>query len=216
MVLHVFVFLLVVCLLLASFAALARFPGSIFGLAPHEEGPSAASSTVCGTAPLPRRLSRLSSRLHSLVGWRASACSCATLARGEKPAGSPQASEHRGFCLSQSAVRVLRDHRCAHPCAGRGWQAWPGRAHPDLSRPCLPHYLQRAAPYPLVSSENSLSPDWNGALCTRRRARPLRRRAGLRLPSGYDHHLAVPRWTARSKLPRALFLSSPASISPIG
>jgi hypothetical protein len=129
MVLHVFVFLLVVCLLLASFAALARFPGSIFGLAPHEEGPSAASSTVCGTAPLPRRLSRLSSRLHSLVGWRASACSCATLARGEKPAGSPQASEHRGFCLSQSAVRVLRDHRCAHPCAGRGWQAWPGRAH---------------------------------------------------------------------------------------
>jgi len=31
-------------------------------------------------APLPRRLPRLLSRLHCLVGWLASACSCATLA----------------------------------------------------------------------------------------------------------------------------------------
>ena len=45
-------------------------------------------------APLPRRLPRLLSRLHCLVGWRASASSCATLARGEKPAGSTQAGEY--------------------------------------------------------------------------------------------------------------------------
>jgi hypothetical protein len=30
-----------------SGAAVARFPGSLFGNRPHEEGPSAARSTVC-------------------------------------------------------------------------------------------------------------------------------------------------------------------------
>ena len=40
-------------------------------------------------APMPRRLPRLSTRLHGLVGWRASTCTCAPLARGQKPAGSP-------------------------------------------------------------------------------------------------------------------------------
>ena len=35
-----------------------------------------------------RRLPRLSSRLHSLVRWRASTYSCVALVRGEKPAGS--------------------------------------------------------------------------------------------------------------------------------
>jgi copper chaperone CopZ len=77
-------------------------------------------------APLPTRLPRLPSRLHCLVGWRASACSCTPLARGEKPAGSTQAREDRGLRLSQPAVPVLRHHRCSHPRAGRGWQAWPG------------------------------------------------------------------------------------------
>jgi hypothetical protein len=71
--LHVFVFLLVVFLILTSFASLARFPGSIFGLPPQEGGPRAARSTVCSSPaaqmiappvvspPLPRRL--LSRRL---------------------------------------------------------------------------------------------------------------------------------------------------------
>ena len=38
---------------------------------------------------LPRRLPCLSSGLRSLVGCRASVCSCTPLARGQKPAGSP-------------------------------------------------------------------------------------------------------------------------------
>jgi hypothetical protein len=74
MALHMFVFLLVVCLLL-SLALLCVLTGSIFGLPPHAEGPSAARSTAA-CAPLPRRLPRLSSRLHSLVGWRDSVCGC--------------------------------------------------------------------------------------------------------------------------------------------
>src|SRR6266849_4663476 len=82
-------------------------------------------------APLPGRLPRLSPRLHCLVGWRTSASACASLVRGQKPAGSTQASEHRRLRLPQSAVPVLRDHRCTHSCTGWRWQAWPCRAHPD-------------------------------------------------------------------------------------
>src|SRR5213080_559261 len=73
--------------------------GSMFGLPPHEEG-QAQHASASAQAPLPRRLPRLSTRLHCLVGWRASACSCATLARDEKPAGSPQVREDRGLRLS--------------------------------------------------------------------------------------------------------------------
>src|SRR5260221_13711119 len=61
-------------------------------------------------APHSRRLSRLSTRLHGLVGWRASAGACASLERGEKPAGSSQTHRHRRFRLSQSPVHVLREH----------------------------------------------------------------------------------------------------------
>ena len=38
-----------------------------------------------------------------------------------------------------------------------GWQAWPGRAHPDLSRSCLPHHLHGPAPSPSLPFENPLS-----------------------------------------------------------
>ncbi len=44
-----------------------------------------------------------------------------------------------------------------------GWQAWPCRAHPDVSRPCLPHHFQCSTPHSLVPFENPLSPDRNGA-----------------------------------------------------
>ena len=37
-----------------------------------------------------------------------------------------------------------------------GWQAWPGRAHPDLSRSCLPHHLHGPAPSPSLPFENPL------------------------------------------------------------
>ncbi len=76
----------------------------------ESRGLGAQQAPPSAEAPLPRRLPGLSSGLRSLVGCRASACSCTPLARGQKPAGSPQAREHRGLCLSQSAVRLRRDH----------------------------------------------------------------------------------------------------------
>jgi hypothetical protein len=102
-------------------------------------------------------LPRLSSRLHSRVGWRASVYSCAPLARGQKPAGSPQAGEYRGLRLSQPAMPVLQHHRCFHPRSGRRWQIWPRRADPDLSLSSLPHHLHFQAQHALLSSENPLS-----------------------------------------------------------
>jgi hypothetical protein len=75
-------------------------------------------------APLPRRLPRLLSRLHCLVGWRVSASASASLARGQKPPRSPQTHKHRRFRLSQPAVPVLRHHRRFHPCSGWGWHTW--------------------------------------------------------------------------------------------
>jgi hypothetical protein len=67
----------------------------------HKRCGQAQQAPPSAQAPLPRRLSRLSSRLHSLVECRGSTCSCTPLVRGEKPAGSTQASTHRGLRLSQ-------------------------------------------------------------------------------------------------------------------
>jgi hypothetical protein len=125
--LQVFVFLLVVCLLLASFAALASLlvPSSTFLLTRKGQAHDAPSSPE---APLPRRWPRLSSRLPCLVGWRA--CACASLARGEKPARSPQAREHRGLRLSQPEVPLLGHHRGSDP---RGFLGMASMARPSGS-----------------------------------------------------------------------------------
>jgi hypothetical protein len=144
MVLHVFVFLLVVCLLL-SLARLGRHDW--LHLRPSSSRGGAKRSTL---HRLLKPRSPDDCRLHSLVWRRASACSCAPLARGEKSAGRTQAGEYRGLRLSQPAMPVLRHHRCSDPHPRRRWQARPGRTDPNLSRPCLPHHLQRATSHALV------------------------------------------------------------------
>jgi hypothetical protein len=84
-----------------------RVPSSAFLLTRRGQAHHGATSAE---APRPRRLPRLSSRLHFLVGLKANACSCAILARGEKPPGSTQAGQHRGLCLSEPAVPVHGYH----------------------------------------------------------------------------------------------------------
>jgi hypothetical protein len=73
------------------------------------------------------------------------------------------------------------------------WPARPGRAHPDVSRSCLPLHVQCSAPYTPVPSENSLSADRRGVVCAGQRTGCFRRRAGLPLPTSHHHHLVVPR-----------------------
>jgi hypothetical protein len=179
MALHAFMFLPVVCLLL-SLARLGRL--CWFALRPSSSRGRAKRTT------LHRLLKpRLSPLLHQPVCYRTCAFPCASLVRGQKPPGRAQADQHRRLCLSQSAVRVLRHHRFSHSRFGRRRQAWACRAHPDVSLPGLPHHLHFPAQHPLVPSENPLAPDRHGALGTGRRARPIRRRAGLRLSTRHEH-----------------------------
>ena len=56
--------------------------------------------------------------------------------------GAPKRMNTEGFACPNRNVPVLRDHRCSLPRPGRGWQAWPCRADPDLSLSGLPHHLQ--------------------------------------------------------------------------
>jgi hypothetical protein len=101
--------------------------------------------------------------------------------------GARHPREHRRLRLRQSAVRVLRDHRCFHPRTGRRWQAGPWRAQPDVSRSYLPLDVHFQAHHAPVSFENLISPDRTGALGAGRRAGCFRgrarRRATTRPPS---------------------------------
>jgi hypothetical protein len=77
--------------------------------------------------------------------------------------GAPKRVNTEGFaCPNQrcpySGITDARIH-----ASFWGWQAWPCRAHPDVSRPCLSHDFHCPAPHPLVPSENPLSQDRNGA-----------------------------------------------------
>src|SRR5260370_2490709 len=85
-----------------------------------------------------------------------------------------------------------------------------------ISVPGLSYTFDCPVPYPSLPSENHFSAGGYGIDGARRRAGCFRGRTGLRLPSGHDHYLARARWETRSKLPRALFLSSPASVCPVG
>jgi hypothetical protein len=183
MALHVFVFLLVVCLLLASFTALARFPGSLFGLPPQKAGPSAARSTVCGTASLPRRWPRLSSRLHGLVGCGASTCGC------RAPGARSQAGgEHRSEDTPRASLvptSSARPSGSPMPTFMRFFgDGKHGRAERmgDLSRPCVPYHVHGPAQHCPVPFENPFEPDRHGADGAGRRAGPFGCRTGRRAP----------------------------------
>jgi hypothetical protein len=163
--------------------------GSIFGLPPHEEQPSSTLHRLLKPrSPDDCPACRLAST-HAAGGGPAPV---RPLARGQKPPSRTQAREHRGLCLSQPAMPVLRDHRCPSPCAGWRWQARPWRTHPDVSRPCLPHYVQCPAPHAFVSFENPFPLRRHGALRAGRRVGSLGCRACLRLSTSHHHHLAVP------------------------
>jgi hypothetical protein len=208
MVLHVLVFLLVVCPLLSCAALASRLaPPPTLLLTRRSQAQHTPPSVQ---APLPRRLPCLSSRLYCLVEWRASACFCATLARDQKLAGRAQTGEHRGLCLSQPAVRLLRDHRCPSPRTGWGWHAWPRRTHPDLPLSGLPHHLQCSTPHASIPFENSFSSDRHGPVCAGRRAGCFRSRTGLQVPSGHHHHLAHTQGSMRKPC------TSTASAPPTG
>jgi hypothetical protein len=177
MALHVFVYvsLLVVCLLLplARLGCLDWFhlrPSPSRGKAKrttlHRLRHRPAAQTIARPAvspPLPRRVE--GKRLQMSRPW----------SEVKSRRGARHAGEHRRVCLSQPAMHVLRHHRCTHARVGWRWQAWPGRADPDVPLSGLPHHIQCSTPHALVPFENSLSTGRRRALRACRRAGPIRR-----------------------------------------
>ena len=105
--------------------------------------------------------------------------------------GAPKRVETEGFaCPNQQCAYCGITDAHIH-AAFRRWQAWPGRAHPDLSLSGLPYHLQCSAQHTPISPENPFSSRRHGTLCTRRRTGCFRRRARLRLSTGHHHDLAV-------------------------
>jgi hypothetical protein len=175
MAFHVYVFLLVVCLLLASFAALASC------LVPSwpSSSPGGAKRGTLHRLLKPRcPACRLASTASS--DGEPAPADVASVARGEKPAGSSQAQRHPGLRLSQPKLPLLWHHRCTPTCAGGRWQAWPDRSHPNLSRSCLLYHVHFQAPHPLVPAENPFPPDRRRVGCAGRRAGSFRSPTGRR------------------------------------
>lgn len=171
MALHVRVLLFAVCFLLslALLGRLDRFPSR-----PSSSQGGARRSTLHrllkprspGHCPLCRLASPAS------LGAGPAPAPVRRLSRGRKPPGSTQTHRHPRLHLSQPAMPVLCGHRCPSPRLGRGWHAWPSRAHPDLSLPGSSHHLQCSTRHLLVSPENPFRAGRCGALGFGRRLDP--------------------------------------------
>ena len=176
---HMYVFLLVVCLLLC----LAR-------LGRHDWLP---------LQPCASRGAAKRTMLHRLLKPRSPddcpACRLgSTVSSGAEPGsapvrpwremksrrGAPKRIETEGFACPNPQCRYFGNTDAQIHAAFRGWQAWSCRAHPDLSRSCLPHHLQCATRHPVVSSKDPHAPDRRSSVCAGRKAGPISCRAGLR------------------------------------
>jgi hypothetical protein len=79
--------------------------------------------------------------------------------------GAPKRVNTEGYaCPNQQCLYFGITDAHIHAAFWR-WQARPGRAHPDVSRSCLPLHVHFQAEHALVSSENPLAADRHGALC---------------------------------------------------
>ncbi len=186
MAVHVYIFLLVVCLLFF----LARL-GRLDWL--HLQ-PSHSRARA--------KRSRLHRRLKPRTPLDCPACRLAsTASSGEELApgpvrpwrevksrrGAPKRVNTEGFACPNPQCQYggITDAQ-VHAAFWR-WQVWSCRADPDVSVSGVPHDVQRATRHSVVSFENPLAADRSGALCAGRRTgsfrRRTRRRATVRPPS---------------------------------
>ena len=186
MAVHVYIFLLVGCLLF--FLALLWRLDWLHLQPSHSRGGAKRS------------------RLHRLLKPRCPddcpACRLAsTASSGEEPApgpvrpwrevksrrGAPKRVNTEGFaCPNPQCPYCGITDAQVHAAFWR-WQAWSCRADPDVSLSGLPHDVQCSTRHSVVSFENPLAADRRGALCAGRRTgsfrRRTRRRATIRPPS---------------------------------
>ena len=113
------------------------------------------------SAPLPRRVQ--GQRLRKSRPW----------SEVKSRRGAPKRVNTQGFACSNRKCLYFGITDAHIHAAFWGWQAWPGRAHPDVSRPCLPYHVHFQAPHCVVLFENPFSPDRSGALGAGRRTGSL-------------------------------------------
>jgi hypothetical protein len=169
MAVHVFVFLLVFILIL-SLALLWRLDRLHLQSSPSQAGRrrTLVHRLLRPRTPLDCPICRLSSS-----GVRPAPAPVRPWCEVKSRRGAPKRVNTEGFACPnpQCAYSGLTDAHVHAPLWG--WQAWPCRAHPNLSLSGLPYHVHFQAQHCSVSSENSLAPDRHGALCTGRRAGPF-------------------------------------------
>jgi hypothetical protein len=215
MALHVFVFLLVVCLLLSR-ALLWRpcrvhfRPFSSRGGTTHSRAQRLLKPRSPDDCPACRLAPTSSLGVEpappSVRPWRE--------VKGRR--GAPKRVSTEGLACPNPKCPYFGVTDDQIHAAFWGWQAWSCRADPDLSMPGLPHHVHRQAQHPPIPFENPFSADRNDPQCAGRRAGPIRGLACLRLSAGHHHHLASSRWRTCPDLAPTLLLPSPAPPSPAG
>jgi hypothetical protein len=191
MAFHIFLFLLVICLLLTL--ALLWCLGWLH-LQPSHSAVASRRSPV-----------------HRLLKPRSPddcpACRLASLASsGVEPASAPvrpwrEVKSRRGAPKRVNSEGFACPNRTC-PYSGItdadihasfwGWQAWLGRAHPNVSRSCLPHHVQCPAPHAIVSFENPFPLRRHGAVSAGRRVGSLGGLACVRLSTRHHHEPFCP------------------------
>src|SRR6266480_4926941 len=101
-------FLLVIVLIFSSSAAVCPWLSSSWSCPVQSRGLGAHAASSTAQAAHPRRLSRLSTRLYSLVGWRTSTCGCRVPGARSKAAGEhPSASPPKGSPVRTGSACTL-------------------------------------------------------------------------------------------------------------
>src|SRR5215471_15866506 len=168
MALHVYLFLLVVCLLLIL-ALLWRHDW--FHFQPFHSRGKAKRTTLHRVlkprspddCPACRLTSTASSSGETAPGpvrpWR----------EVKSRRGAPKRIPTEGFACPNQQCTYFGNTDAQIHAAFRRWQAWPDRAYPDLSVSRLPHHVHSPARYPLIPPENAIAAGRHGALGAGRR-----------------------------------------------
>ncbi len=173
MVLHLFVFLLVVCLLLALalFWCLDRLPhrpSSPKGAAKRSSLPRLLKPRTPDDCPACRL-----GFPPALGGGTASAL-VRPWSEVKSRRGAPKRISTEGFaCPNWQCTYFGNTDAHRHAAFGR-WQTWQGRADPNVSLPSLSHHVHFQAQHALIPSKNPFPEGRHGAVRASRRAGPIR------------------------------------------
>ena len=218
MALHVFVFvfLLVVCFLLASFAALASglVPCSAFLLKRGGQAQQASPSAASPRSPDDCPACRLAST--ALVGGGPAPLPVRPWSEVKSRRGAPKCIPTEGFaCPNRQCSYFGNTDARVHALVGDGKHGRAEQIQTFRCQACRTTFSARRDT-PLYRLK---TPSYHVAMVLAALAEGLDPSAAERvagLPTSDHHHLVVSRGLARSDLARTRFQSPPASLPPVG